>query len=190
MLPPKHERDELHLCSARRSLWVPEVCLARLPVPGPRPGWAVHRIACRSPGRRWYRGREDPPRSPRECSCEKVRAHGPDGGHRLDADLRPATPAVHPGPSTWPTTTDDDPSQPPAPPAPARPPCRRPLPGADQAPTCPRRPYQRLRAGRIEATVKTGGRVLDPTGQYFSGPGSWSGPGCAGLGRPGVSPGR
>src|SRR6185437_8161704 len=39
-----------------------------------------------------------PPRSPRECTCEKVRAHGPDGDHRLDADLRPATPAVHPGP--------------------------------------------------------------------------------------------
>lgn len=73
---------------------------------------------------------------------------------------------------------------------PARPPCRQSLPGADQAPTRPRRPYQRIRAGRIEATVKTGGRVLDPTGQYFSGPGSWFGPGCAGLRRPGVSPDR
>ena len=63
---------------------------------------------------------------------------------------------------------------------------RRPLPGADQAPTRPRRPYQRIRAGRIEATVKTGGRVLDPTGRYFSGRGPWFGPGCAGLVRPGV----
>ena len=26
--------------------------------------------------------------------------------------------------------------------------------------------------------------------RYFSGRGSWSGPGCGGLGRPGVSPGR
>ena len=34
------------------------------PVPGPRPGRAVHRGIRRSPGRRWYHGREDPPRSP------------------------------------------------------------------------------------------------------------------------------
>ena len=57
------------------------------------------------------------------------------------------------------TTT---PSQPPAPPAPARPPRRRPLPEADQAPARPRRPHQRIRAGRVEAQVKTGGRVLEP----------------------------
>ena len=27
---------------------------------------------------------------------------------------------------------------------------------------CPRRPYQRIRVGRIEAKVRTGGRVLEP----------------------------
>ena len=32
----------------------------RLPVPGPRPGRAVHRVVQRGPGRRRYRGREDP----------------------------------------------------------------------------------------------------------------------------------
>jgi putative transposase len=57
------------------------------------------------------------------------------------------------------TTT---PPQPPAPPAKARAPHRRPLPGADQAPARPRRPHQRIRAGRVEAQVKTGGRVLEP----------------------------
>jgi putative transposase len=50
-------------------------------------------------------------------------------------------------------------SQPPAPPALARPPCRRPLQEADPAPACPRRPHQRVRASRIEAQVKTSGRV-------------------------------
>jgi hypothetical protein len=30
-----------------------------------------------------------------------------------------------------------------------------------QAPTRPLRPHQRIRAGRIEAKVKTGGRVLE-----------------------------
>lgn len=190
MLPPKHERDELHLCSARRSLWTPEVCLARLPVPGPRPGWAVHRIACRSPGRRWYRGREDPAPKPSRMLMRKGSCSRP--GRRSPTRCRSSAGGTC-GPS-WPQYeayyNGRRPIQPPAPPAPARPPCRRPLPGADQAPTRPRRPYQRIRAGRIEATVKTGGRVLDPTGQYFSGPGPWSGPGCYGLVRPGVSPGR
>ena len=46
--------------------------------------------------------------------------------------------------------------------APARPPCRGPLPGTDPAPARPRRPHQRVRAGRIEAQVRTGGRVLEP----------------------------
>ena len=82
MLPPKHERDELHLCSARRSLWVPEVCLARLPVPGPRPGRAVHRGVRRSPGRRGYRGREDPAPKParmlmRKGSCSRPGRRSP-----------------------------------------------------------------------------------------------------------------
>ncbi|MGO9296406.1 MAG: integrase core domain-containing protein [Streptosporangiaceae bacterium] len=53
-------------------------------------------------------------------------------------------------------------SRPPAPPAPARSPSRGPLPGADQAPARPRRPHQRVRASRIEAQVRTGGRVLEP----------------------------
>ena len=53
------------------------------------------------------------------------------------------------------------PSQPPAPPAPARLLFRRPLPGADQASARPRRPHQRIRAGRIKAEVRTGGRVLE-----------------------------
>ena len=43
-----------------------------------------------------------------------------------------------------------------------RPPRRRPLPRADQAPARSRRPHQRIRGGRVEAQVKTGGRVLEP----------------------------
>ena len=35
---------------------------------------------------------------------------------------------------------------------------------ADQASAHPRRPHQRIRAGRIEVQVSTGGRVLEPTG--------------------------
>jgi hypothetical protein len=54
------------------------------------------------------------------------------------------------------------PSQPPAPPAPARLPHRRPLPEAGQAPRRARRPHQRIPAGRIEAQVNAGGRVLEP----------------------------
>ena len=58
------------------------------------------------------------------------------------------------------------PPQPPAPPAAARPPRRRPLPRAGQAPTRSRRPPQRIRAGRVEAQVKTGGRVLEPHTEF------------------------
>jgi len=47
-------------------------------------------------------------------------------------------------------------------PAPARPPGRRPVSATDQAPARPRRPPQRIRAGRVESQVKTGGRVLEP----------------------------
>ena len=76
-----------------------------------------------------------PPRSPRANTyAGKVRAHRPDGGHRPDADLRRTAPAVDPDrvcPALQRTTA---PSQPRTPPAPARPPRRRPLPGADQAP--------------------------------------------------------
>jgi transposase InsO family protein len=45
---------------------------------------------------------------------------------------------------------------------PGRPPRRRPLPAADQAPAGPRRPHQRIRASRVEGQVKTHGRVLEP----------------------------
>jgi putative transposase len=44
----------------------------------------------------------------------------------------------------------------------ARPPRRRPLPAADQAPARPRWPHQRIRAGRLKAQLKTGGTVLEP----------------------------
>ena len=59
-------------------------------------------------------------------------------------------------------TTDGDPIAAASSARPGRPPCRRPLPGADQAQARPRRPHQRVRASRIEAQVKTGGRVLEP----------------------------
>jgi transposase InsO family protein len=52
--------------------------------------------------------------------------------------------------------------RPPAPPAPSRPPSRRSLPEGDQAPAHSRRPHQRIRAGRVEAQVNSGGRVLEP----------------------------
>ena len=68
-----------------------------LPVPGPRPGRAVHRIVRRGPGQRRYRGREDPAPEPSgERLCRKVRAHRPDRGHRPDADLRRTAPADGP----------------------------------------------------------------------------------------------
>ena len=51
---------------------------------------------------------------------------------------------------------------------PPRPPCRRPLPGADPAPARPRRPHQRIRAGCIEAQVNTNGRVLEPHSLRFN----------------------
>src|SRR5690349_538310 len=66
-------------------------------------------------------------------------------------------------PSSRRTTTDGAPSQPPAPPAPAGPPRRRPPPEADQAPTRPRRAHQRIQASRVEAQVKSGSRVLEPS---------------------------
>ncbi len=109
------------------------------------------------------RGREDPaPEPASEFLCGKVRAHRPGGGHRPDADLRPVASADDPGPVPGPLQRTSPPSRPPAAPAPSRPPCRRPLPGADQASGRPRRPYQRIRAGCIEAQVNTSGRVLEP----------------------------
>ncbi len=134
-----------------------------LPVPGPRPGRAVHHIVRRGPGRRRYRGRDDSaPKPEGERPCRTVRTHRPDAGHRPDADLRRTTPAA--GPSRVPGALQQTPtpSQPPAPPAPAGLPRRRPLPEADQAQARPRRPPQRIQASRLEAQVKSGGRVLEP----------------------------
>jgi putative transposase len=65
-----------------------------------------------------------PPRSPRECPCGEVRAHGQDRGHRPDFDLRPAASADNPGQVRGPLHRTSSPSQPPTPPAPARPPSR------------------------------------------------------------------
>ena len=117
----------------------------------------------RALGKRRHRGREDPaPEPSRECLCGKVRAHGPDRGHRPDADLRPAPPADDPGSVRGPLQRTSSPSQPPAPPAPAGPPTRRPVPGADPASARRRRPHQRIRASRLRAQVRTGGRVMEP----------------------------
>jgi hypothetical protein len=44
----------------------------------------------------------------------------------------------------------------------SRPPRRRLLPGADQAPTCPRRPHLRIRAHCLEDQVNAHGRVQQP----------------------------
>jgi len=76
----------------------------------------------------------------------------PDGP---DADLRRAASAAGPGRVRGPLQRAATASRPPAPPAPARPFHRRPLPEPDQASAPPRRPDQRVRAGRIEAQVKT-----------------------------------
>src|SRR5208282_3858879 len=92
----------------------------------------------------------------------KVRAHGPDGGHRPDADLRPASSADDPGPVRGPLQRTSSPSQPPAPPAPARPPSRPPLPGANPASARSWWPYQRIRASCLKVQVTTGSRVVDP----------------------------
>src|ERR1019366_1028313 len=48
--------------------------------------------------------------------------------------------------------------------APPRPPSRRPLPGADPASARPWWPHQRIPASRLKAQVRTGGRVVEPTG--------------------------
>src|SRR5260370_25555138 len=110
-----------------------------------------------------YRSREDPaPQRKGERLCRTVRTHRPDGGHRPDADLRRTTPAAGPRRVRGALQRTPTPSQPPAPPAPAGLPRRRPLPEADQAQAGPRRPPQRIRASRVEAQVKSGGRVLEP----------------------------
>ena len=103
-----------------------------------------------------------PPRSPRaNAYCGKVRAHCPDGGHRPDADLRPAASAHDPGRVRGPLQRTSSPSRPPAPPTPARSPCSGPVSGAD--PTAGRswRPHQRKRASRLKDQVRADGRVLE-----------------------------
>jgi hypothetical protein len=81
-------------------------------------------------------------------------------------DLRRTASADDPGPVRGPLQRAAPSSQPPAPPAPPRPPCRRPFPGTDPASGRPRRPHQRVRAGRIESQVRTSGRVLEPHTWY------------------------
>jgi putative transposase len=54
------------------------------------------------------------------------------------------------------------PSQPPAPPRRPDHPLGRPFPGTDPAPGRPRRPHQRVRAGRIESQASTSDRVPEP----------------------------
>ena len=110
-----------------------------------------------------YRGGEDPAAQPKgKRLCRKVRAHRPQGGCRPDADLRRTASADDPGPVRGPLQRTAAPSEPPALPASARSACCGPLPEADPAPARTRRPHQRVRASRIEAQVRTDGRVLEP----------------------------
>jgi putative transposase len=134
-----------------------------LPVPGPRPGRAVHRIVRRGPGQHGQRSPEDPaPESPRDAYAErfvltartevtdrmlmfserhlrlvlaKYEAHYNGRRPQGSRQLRPPRPDY---------------------------PVADLLPEADQAPARPRRAHQRVRAGRLEAQFKTGGRVLEP----------------------------
>jgi len=70
-----------------------------------------------------------------------------------------------PGPVRSPLQRAAPPPQPAAPPAPARPPGRRPLPAAAQASACPRRPHQRVRAGRIKPRSAPVAEFWNPTGR-------------------------
>jgi transposase len=90
----------------------------------------------------------------------------PDGqwtrGHRPDADLRRAASPGGPGRVRGPLQRAASLSRPSTPPAPARPPGHRPFPGTDPASARPRRPHQRVRAGRLKPQVNASGRVLKP----------------------------
>jgi hypothetical protein len=116
------------------------------------------------PGRRRYRGREDPAAQPAsECFCGTLRAHRPGRAEVTDRMLIFGERHLHLVLAQYAAhyTGRRPPSQLPASPAPARPPWRGPLPGTDPAPAHPRRPRQRVRAGRIESQVSTSGRVLE-----------------------------
>src|SRR5580658_275269 len=124
--------------------------------------WSVDRLGPMLPEQTAAARASIPPGSPRaDCYAGKVRAHRTDGGHRPDADLRPAPSAHDPGRARGPLQRAAATSQPPAPAAPARPPCRRPFQEADQSPTRRRRSLQRIPASRIEAKVRADSRVLE-----------------------------
>ena len=99
---------------------------------------------------------------PAHAYAERFVLTARDGGHRPDADLRPAAPADGPGPERGPLQRTPPSSQPPAPPTPAKPPSRRPLPGENQASACSRRPHQRIRASRLKEQARLDGRILEP----------------------------
>ena len=103
-------------------------------------------------GRRPHRGRQlHPPRPDHpvaDLSQERIKRRPVLGGLVNEYERAAQKPTSTPVAEFWN-------------PAP-RPPCRGPHPEADQAPSRPRRPHQRIRAGRIEAEVRNGGRVLEP----------------------------
>src|SRR6185437_6429050 len=76
-------------------------------VSGPRPSWAVHCLVRCTPDRCRHRRSEDPASKPsRERLLGAVRAHGPHGRDRSDADLRRTAPACCPDRARD-TTIDD-----------------------------------------------------------------------------------